>query len=419
MDTMKTEISIDLARRLAIFSQGYDNQWKNPHGKEGAANVVERLGFIQIDTLQVVQRAHHHILWSRQSDYIPGMIEELHWPDRRVFESFFGIACYFPINDLRFYFPDITSLTSELSPDAWFNHVYRWYKENKALCESILKRIKDEGPLGSLDFSRNYAKKSHAGKWWNWNPSKRALETLHSMGLLMIRERKKFKRIYDLPERIIPANINTAKPEGKDIAHYFLTRNLGLLGIATEEDMLQRIKDTNTLQSVLHEAIEEGKLIPLSIHGLKDIHYVRSDLFKCINNSKYPSKDVKILSPFDPLVLWKGGRSRLKRYFNISYKLGCYTQAVKRRWGYFGLPILWGNRIVGYIDSKADRKKGILYILTVNIEKYINEQNQFTIKFLKELNKYRLFNCCNSIVFKEIQPKWLKKKLQVVKRCQA
>ena len=160
------KISISTARKLAIRCQGLDAPWKLPKGKEGIAQVVECLGYVQIDTISVVQRAHHHTLWARRSDYTPQMLHELQAQDRRVFEWWGHAASYLPMRDYRYYLPRMRAFAESQKTRDWLG-------QNTQLVRDVVDRIRDEGPLGSSDFS---APEGQRGSWWDWKPAKKAIQ---------------------------------------------------------------------------------------------------------------------------------------------------------------------------------------------------------------------------------------------------
>jgi uncharacterized protein YcaQ len=194
-------ISIARAQKLALHGQGLDGPWKLPAGKEGVAQTIERLGYVQIDTISVVERAHHHTLWSRRSDYGPGMLHELLAADRRVFEYWTHAASYLPMRDYRYYAGRMRSFASS-------DRARQFLADHAKLVREVLRRIRAEGALASADFAAPDGRKR--GPWWDWKPAKAALETLFSMGELMVSRRRNFQRVYDLTERVLPAGIETA-----------------------------------------------------------------------------------------------------------------------------------------------------------------------------------------------------------------
>jgi len=385
------KISASTARKLAIRCQGLDGRWKLPSGKEGAAQVIERLGYVQIDTIAVVQRAHHHTLWSRCPDYIPQMLHELLAQDRRVFEYWSHAASYIPICDYRYYLPRMHAIAEK-------TETRQWLEQNAQLVQDVIERIRREGALGSTDFS---APRGHKrSSWWDWKPAKKALEMLFSTGELMIAERRNFQRIYDLKERVLPTGTDVTEPERSEIAIFAVRRAMTAHGFASTD----RIRWGNSNQKDISEAMEElvdsGEVISVEIEGLDDEVYYA--LERNIEEAmKHGRKRLHILSPFDNLVI---NRGRLKKLFDFEYKLECYLPASKRRYGYFCLPILWGEQFVGRLDTKADRKPKTFIIRKIIFEPDFKDYDGLLPSLAKKIHAFSAFNGCERIVIEQTVP---------------
>ena len=193
----ETRISPEIARKIALKAQLLDGSMKFPKGKEGVAQAIEKLGYVQIDTINIIERAHNHTLWTRRPDYKPEMLHELQSRDRRVFEYWGHAASYLPTTDYRYYIPMMRSFADPKSK--WVQGRFKKYGH---LMKPILERIRKEGALSSRNFE-TLTDKSR-GTWWDWRPSKVALELLFWKGDLMITERRNFQRVYDLTERVLP-----------------------------------------------------------------------------------------------------------------------------------------------------------------------------------------------------------------------
>ena len=174
------KISIGTARKLALQGQGLHEPWLLPRGTGGVARAIERLGYVQIDTIAVIERAHHHTLWVRHHEYTPGMLHELQAIKRQVFEYWAHAACYLPMSDYRYYIPRM-QFVSERQTN-WF-----YTDEGRSITDHVLGRIRDEGPLGAVNFKNDGPKR---GSWWDWKPAKQALEMLFDMGEQMVTERR-------------------------------------------------------------------------------------------------------------------------------------------------------------------------------------------------------------------------------------
>ncbi|MBL7202328.1 MAG: YcaQ family DNA glycosylase [Anaerolineae bacterium] len=243
------KISRSTARQLALARQGLDGGWGAAQGKEGVIQTVERLGYVQIDTISVVQRAHHHVLWSRCPDYQPQMLHELLACERRVFEWWTHAASYIPMRDYRYYLPRMRAAAER-------SQARQWIEAHRDVVRDVLDRIRAEGPLGSSDFAAPEGFKR--GTWWSWKPAKRAMETLFSSGELMVSERRGFQRLYDLRERVLPAEVELTEPAPDQVARFTIRRALGGLGIAADGDVhwgRQRVRE-----DVLQELVDAGEV---------------------------------------------------------------------------------------------------------------------------------------------------------------
>ena len=225
----KTTLSLRSARRIAFRAQLLDGKGRFPSGKKGVARTIEKLGYVQIDTISVIERAHHHTLWTRRQDYDPRMLHELQAVDRRVFEYWGHAASYLPISDYRYYLP--------LKRD-YRNPRSKWTRQmlekHGHLMDSVLERIRVEGPLGSRDFEPPPGIKR--GTWWDWKPRKTALELLFWRGDLMVRERRNFQRLYDLTERVLPPETDTRIPDEDELGRFLVRRALSAHGVARERE---------------------------------------------------------------------------------------------------------------------------------------------------------------------------------------
>jgi uncharacterized protein YcaQ len=344
MSSSSVKISTSTARRLAVRPQGLDGGWRLPKGKEGAAQAVERLGYVQIDTIAVVERAHHHVLWTRRSDYTPQMLHDLQAKDRRVFETWTHAAAYAPMSDYRYHLPMMRARAGRLG---------RWMKQNARVMEAALDRIRAEGPLGSADFEAI----GRRGPWWGWKPAKVALEMLLLTGELMVTERRNFHRIYDLTERVLPAGTDRSEPAPEELARFAVRRLLGGLGVASLHEVQWDLRESRresrkAVSGAIREMADAGEVTPVEVEGLEgEGYYALTESLAAA--SRRGRTQVHLLSPFDNLVIW---RRRLKKLFGFDYTIECYVTAPKRRYGYFCLPVLWGDRFVGRLDPKADRK---------------------------------------------------------------
>jgi uncharacterized protein YcaQ len=388
------KISLSTARRLALHCQTLDGSVDLPSGKEGVYQSIDRLGYVQIDTISVVERAHNHTLWVRRPDFDPQMLHELQAQDRRIFEWWASAMSYVPMADYRFYAVHMNK------PLSWHR---KWYAENIELTERVLERIREEGPLGSSDFKP--PKDFKRGDWWSWKPSKIALECLFSMGKLLVTERRRFQRIYDIRERVLPPDLDTTTPTPEELARFQARRLLSGLGFGTT-DRIQwaRWGASPVDEQIIQNLIDKGEVTVFEIEGIDDRRYCAlTDRLEHVVNQ--PDGDlthiVHILSPFDNLVIRRGW---LRTYFDFEYKLEAYTPKAKRKYGYFTLPILWGDRLVARVDAKADRKPKTFIVRNLVFEPGFGDYGAFMPTFADKLREFASFNGCERFAVEQTDP---------------
>ncbi|MBL7128236.1 MAG: YcaQ family DNA glycosylase [Ignavibacteria bacterium] len=398
-------ISPEIARSIALKAQLLDGGTKLPKGKEGVVQTIENLGYVQIDTINIIERAHNHTLWTRRPDYKPEMLHELQSKDRRVFEYWGHAASYLPTTDYRYYIPMMRSFADPKSK--W---VQGRLKKFGHLMDPILERIRNEGALASRDFE-TLTDKSR-GTWWDWRPAKVALELLFWKGELMITERRNFQRVYDLTERVLPAHTDTNIPGDDKMGRFFVSRALSAYGVATEKEICNHIHAAGKkiIINAIQDFIDSGEVMPVKIVGDdKSDYYAFSEVMEKSIRVKRKNSALHLLSPFDNLIIQ---RDRIKRLFDFDYALECYVPKGKRKLGYFVLPILWGDKFVGRLDSKADRKKKVLAIKSLGFEKGFKDFEKLLPPLTDKLKDFARFNKCESIELEKVLPVKVKSELK-------
>jgi uncharacterized protein YcaQ len=389
-------ISSKLARRMVLHSQMLDGRTDVKEGKEGIAQTVERLGYVQIDTISVIERAHHHTLWTRVPGYKQKHLHEALAKERTLFEYWGHAASYLPMGDYRFYIPMMRGF---LDPkEAWFKG---WGEKYGSYLEPVKKRIREEGPLAARDFENPGDRGK--GPWWDWKPAKAALELLFWRGELMIRERQGFERVYDLTERVLPAGVDTRMPDPGELGRFIIRRALGALGVASEREIRDyiRIGDKETVTRALKEMLAAGEIVPLNIEGQNGMAHALASVLEETSCFRAAAPRVYLLSPFDNLVI---SRYRLKQRFGFDYCLECYIPKHKRNHGYFVLPILFGENIVGRLDPKADRPNRKLIVRQLVLESGFDDLERLVPELKRTLRNFARFNGCKKVVLEKIEP---------------
>lgn len=408
------KITKEEARRFILHCQLLDNLTSFSKRKQGAYEVVNRLGYLQIDTIRVVERSHHLVLRSRLKDYKPAYLWELLGQNKKIFEAWAHVASVVPMSDYRYYRE--TMLQFPTATSSWAK---RWAAKNKKTIADVYNSIKERGPLSSADFK---APKKRKSGWWDWKPAKIALEYLWQNGKIMVASRKNFNKFYDLTERVLPQNIDTSQPSSVERKTFFVKRALSAMGIATLNQMGQYFIFTPYCLNIpglrgkagekfMEQLLKQGILENISLEGLKDRFYILSQdvpLFKKIIKNVLPDNKVYLLSPFDNMLF---DRKRTQQFFDFDFRLEAYVPLAKRQYGYFCMPILWQDRLIGRFDPKADSKKKVLFINALHIEQEGPDLDKAFPFLAKELSEFAQFNGCDYIEIKKCQPRAFKKAL--------
>jgi hypothetical protein len=372
-------------RRIALNQQGLLKAEFFGRGKRATLRAIEQLGYVQIDTISVVERAHHHVLWSRVPNYRPKLLAQL-VRERLVFEYWFHAAAWLPMSDYRFALPRMSKMNGERD---WFQAV------DRKLSDSILKRIEIEGPLRARDFADT---REVNNGWWDWKPAKQALEQLFMRGELMVSGRQGFQKLYDLSARVLPDWVDNSMPSMDEYAGYLIDTTLRAHGFATLTSMtyLRKGKQLrDTVKQQLQQRLEMNLLTTVDL-GDNNALYIDPELLE--TRAPRSSALVRLLSPFDNAVIQ---RQRGREIFAFDYQIECYVPGPLRKFGYFCLPILYRDRLVGRIDCKAHRASRSLEIKTVHIEQKIDAD--FIELFCQALQSFAAFNNCQQILVQPTQ----------------
>lgn len=331
-----------------------------PPTSDQIVDLVKALGYLQIDTLNVVNRAHTFTLWSRFGSYdIDSLHQQLYTPgQRRLYEGWGHAACILPLEHFRYHrwrtIPDYT---------AWLNK-----DGSRELTVQTLARIRAEGALRGGDFTDDEHK---GGQWYDWKPSKMALEVLFAAGDLMVADRVNFQRVYDLRERVLPGWVETAPVDSVEGRRFCLEQAARALGVFEKRSLtwyayMWAAQGTPIIKTLL----EDGTLVEIqgeSMHGIQKwlIHRDNLDLIQRAADGEIKPGRTTFLNPFDSFF-W--ARERDQKLWGFNQVLECYKRPQERIYGYFCIPILHKDRLVGRFDPKLDRKTGLLNLISLTLE---------------------------------------------------
>ncbi|MGH8957623.1 MAG: winged helix-turn-helix domain-containing protein [Acidimicrobiia bacterium] len=345
------KLTIDQARRVALAAQGFADP--RPQGRvtrQHIRRVLKRTGVIQIDSVNVVARAHYLPLFARLGNYPLSLLDEMTWGNKAELTEYWAhMAAIIPKADWPLYRHRMES--------KW-HFAERWIKDNPGGVEEILSRIREHGPIRPSDLE---AHKTGLGPWWEWSPAKIALEGLFLRGKLGVPTRVNFVRHYDLVERIIPRDVLAEDLPEAEQRKELLRRALRHQGVATFADLTDYHRQSNQPgKSPLKELVAAGEAIEVEVEGWKETAYLDPA-------ASVPKRveAVAFLCPFDP-VIWF--RARTERLFDFHYRIEIYTPAPKRTFGYYVFAILCDGELVGRLDLKADRARSALIVRGAFIE---------------------------------------------------
>ena len=384
-------LSVREARRLALARAGLlKPEWtgmprrasgRGKRARSGAHDVIRRFGYLQLDTVSIAgARSHGLVLLSRLEGFDRALSEELLRPGEPIFEYWGHEASWLPIE----LYPVFAFRRKDFREHPWWGDLVG---ENPDVADGLLRRIRDEGPLRSVDLEgpsrqrraqqsrQRRAQPPGGGRgWWDLKIAKKVASQLWSSGLLAIRERRSFQRAYDLAERVIPADLLAREVPRPEALKTLLLRALAGHGWAQTGTLTATWRLRNLRQeiaSALEELREAGEIVPcaLAAGGRRRVAgWIRPadlELAARLKRVRPRSDRGVLLSPFDP-VLWD--RPRVKTLFGFDQVLEIFKPAAQRLYGYYCLPVLAGDRLVARYDLKADRKAGVLKVLSLHFE---------------------------------------------------
>jgi len=398
-------------RRLALSAQGLLQAQPYGRGLAGARKAINHLGYVQVDTISVVERAHHHVLHSRVPSFKPAMVNKMLLAGD-IFEYWSHAAAFLPMDDFRFSLPYKHAIKSGQT---------HWYKTpDKKLMEELLARITIDGPLRSRDLTNNTEKTTKRQGWWDWKPAKKALEQLYMQGDLMVSDRTGFQKNYDLTERVLPSHVNSQMPSIEEFASHLLNQQLRCHGLVTLKGLTYLRRNRilrKAVKDLVNERLAQGSLEQVLSDGEEFI--LEAGAFG--QTLPRQSNRLLILSPFDNSVIQ---RERLKTLFQYDYQIECYVPAAKRQYGYFCLPLLYRGEFIGRMDCKAHRKDRHLEIKSLHLEpRYFNDgsvafkflggiESDFENALVEAISQFGQFQACDSVSLTQAYPKQLTQSLR-------
>ncbi len=368
MRARSTRLSADQARRIVLAAQGLADSRPNlqPGSQPDARHlrrVLGQVGLLQIDSVNVLVRAHYMPLFSRLGPYPTTLLETAAYgpmPRRQLFEYWGRMASLMPVELhplMRWRMEDAGQI------EWWHREFAKLNRRRPGFPQAVLAEVAARGPISARELSDGGPRK---GPWWGWSDGKIALEAMFSAGQVAAASRRGFERLYDLPERVIPARVLATPTPSREDAHRALLRiAAGAMGVATEKDLCGYFRIARESgKARIAELVEQNELIPVEVEGWAQPAFVG-------RTARAPRNvDARaLLTPFDSLI-WE--RERTERIFGFRYRIEIYTPSAKRTHGYYVLPFLLGDRLVARVDLKADRAAKTLAVLSAHAESGVN-----------------------------------------------
>ncbi|MDP1625773.1 winged helix-turn-helix domain-containing protein [Parvibaculum sp.] len=344
------EISNADARRLFLHSHALCGPHEEPHAAQDTLALVRRLGFVQLDSINTVERAHHLILFSRTPHYRREHLASLHHDEAALFEHWTHDASLIPMEFYPHWRHRFQAAKARIEGSP------RWQErigpDGAKVIRNVRARIRREGGLMARDFEDK-----GKGAWWGWGPSKTALETLWRTGELAIARREGFEKVYDFAERVIPDAIRAARPSRAATTDWACREALARLGFASPQELAAfwKLAPIDRAKAWAVAALKRKELVDVLVEGADGSlrpALAPADIEERLADAPPPPDTMRFLSPFDPAIR---DRSRAEKLFGFDYKIEVFVPEAKRRYGYYVLPLIEGDRFIGRADVKAHR----------------------------------------------------------------
>lgn len=359
MPRIKDSLSIGEARRAALAAQQFLGAGGAPRSGRAFAELVRRLGVVQIDSVNVLVRSHYLPIFSRRGHYKSALLERAAYDERLLFEYWGHEASLLPVESYPLFRWRMDDARQGVG--TW-GRLKRYATSHRERVTSVIEQIRERGPLGASELANGGKSK---GSWWGWSEGKEILEWLFWIGDVTTARRRNFERLYDLTERVLPESARTAPvPSREQAQRELMMIGARAMGVATARDLRDyfRLPAKESIARVA-ELVEEGRLLPVTVQGWKQQGYLHHEAK--IPRATAVADVAALLSPFDSLI-WE--RQRTERLFDFHFRLEIYTPIHKRLHGYYVLPLLLGDRIVGRVDLKSERQSGVLQVKGGSVE---------------------------------------------------
>lgn len=382
-----------LARRLFLDRHALSGLEAAPLSGDRVAALIRRIGFVQIDSITTVERAHHMILWTRAPSYRPAHLRQPVERDRLLWEHWTHDAAILPVETFPYWKHRFSRDESRLHHN-W----RRWFRDGyEAQFDRILSHIAAHGPVTSGEVSQDEPRAR--GGWWDWHPSKTALEWLWRTGRLAITRREGFQKVYDLTERVIPPAVLSQEVSADEMRDWACTTALDRLGFASPAEIQAywAALPKEAIAGWAEAALARGDLIWIEVEGADGRRrraLARPDVLD--SAAPDPPGRLRVMSPFDPALR---DRARAEHLFGFHYRIEVFVPEARRRWGYYVFPLLEGDRLIGRLDAKAHRAEQVLRVRAFWPEAGVRLTRARLGRLEAELDRLARFAGCDRVDF--------------------
>ncbi|MBI3678200.1 MAG: YcaQ family DNA glycosylase [Proteobacteria bacterium] len=381
----------ELARALILSRSGLSGV-RQEGGTKALAPLIQTLGYVQLDSIRIVERAHHHILYARHTAYRPRHLERLQAKSPALFEHWTHDSSLIPLEHYPHWHHRFTHAKSRIAE--WRER----FGDDRVL-KTVRDHVEEKGASRARDFAHLGGR---TGPWWGWGPAKAALEYLWRTGELAVLERDGFEKVYDLAERSIPAALRKEKPSRGDTMHWACNEALDRLGAATPRMIADFWGHASIPEAAkwIESEKKKGRLIDVLLQGAAGRRgfaaVARPDIEAALAKQPAPTSRLRVLSPFDPVLR---DRARSERIFGFDYRIEVFVPGPKRKFGYYVFPLLEGSRFVGRIDMKAERDKDRLAVKALWMEPRLSFSKARKSTLENELARQARLGQVSDIVF--------------------
>lgn len=394
--TTPINVSAEAGRRLLLHLQGLGESHRRQVDDATLLDLIERMGFVQVDSINTVERAHHMILAARATGYRKPRLSRLLERHRHLFENWTHDAAIIPSTFFPYWMRRFENRRQSLA-----DRYSRWHGPAfLSETEKVLRHIEETGPALSRDLSPDERK--GPGAWWNWHPSKTALEYLWRVGELAICRREGFQKVYDLTHRVIPNPHRETPAEHEAFVDWACRSALTRLGFGTAGEIAGYWDHISAAEAKAWCDANMGTGVTLAtveqIDGRPRALYARPDLEAALEQASPPPNALRVLSPFDPVLR---DRKRLKGLFGFDYRIEVFVPAPQRAYGYYVFPLLEGDRLIGRIDMKARRDADVLAVTGLWSEPGVKFGKGRLKRLENELDRQRRFAGVSDLRFED------------------